>query len=139
MVRRPPRSTRTDTLFPYTTLFRSLDGEEVLLSIRLTPRSAKEGIGGIWRDAKEATWLCASVRAVPEKGRANAALIKLLAKALDCTPNAISMDAGAISRLRRVRLSDRSVMITQTHQKFGRGGWKVGRIIEDKTFAGQNG
>src|SRR3546814_4716489 len=26
MIRRPPRSTRTDTLFPYTTLFRS-DGE----------------------------------------------------------------------------------------------------------------
>src|SRR3546814_18829672 len=25
MVRRPPRSTRTDTLFPYTTLFRSTD------------------------------------------------------------------------------------------------------------------
>src|SRR3546814_5835744 len=27
MTRRPPRSTRTDTLFPYTTLFRSLDHE----------------------------------------------------------------------------------------------------------------
>src|SRR3546814_2517764 len=26
MIRRPPRSTRTDTLFPYTTLFRSLRG-----------------------------------------------------------------------------------------------------------------
>src|SRR3546814_21054233 len=26
MSRRPPRSTRTDTLFPYTTLFRSVDG-----------------------------------------------------------------------------------------------------------------
>src|SRR3546814_6581450 len=26
MIRRPPRSTRTDTLFPYTTLFRSADG-----------------------------------------------------------------------------------------------------------------
>src|SRR3546814_2185991 len=26
MIRRPPRSTRTDTLFPYTTLFRSLYG-----------------------------------------------------------------------------------------------------------------
>src|SRR3546814_6215804 len=26
MIRRPPRSTRTDTLFPYTTLFRSLAG-----------------------------------------------------------------------------------------------------------------
>src|SRR3546814_963571 len=31
MIRRPPRSTRTDTLFPYTTLFRSLrlDGLQV--------------------------------------------------------------------------------------------------------------
>src|SRR3546814_4380128 len=27
MIRRPPRSTRTDTLFPYTTLFRSLQQE----------------------------------------------------------------------------------------------------------------
>src|SRR3546814_12138441 len=36
MIRRPPRSTRTDTLFPYTTLFRSLDlcyqGMSVLLT-----------------------------------------------------------------------------------------------------------
>src|SRR3546814_7367767 len=31
MIRRPPRSTRTDTLFPYTTLFRShADGEHVV-------------------------------------------------------------------------------------------------------------
>src|SRR3546814_7959049 len=28
MIRRPPRSTRTDTLFPYTTLFRSIDAAE---------------------------------------------------------------------------------------------------------------
>src|SRR3546814_17899606 len=27
MIRRPPRSTRTDTLFPYTTLFRSYPGQ----------------------------------------------------------------------------------------------------------------
>src|SRR3546814_14095262 len=27
MIRRPPRSTRTDTLFPYTTLFRSISGD----------------------------------------------------------------------------------------------------------------
>src|SRR3546814_16524058 len=27
MIRRPPRSTRTDPLFPYTTLFRSVGGE----------------------------------------------------------------------------------------------------------------
>src|SRR3546814_6869319 len=30
MIRRPPRSTRTDTLFPYTTLFRSLSERRVL-------------------------------------------------------------------------------------------------------------
>src|SRR3546814_12570769 len=31
MIRRPPRSTRTDTLFPYTTLFRSLEGSPALI------------------------------------------------------------------------------------------------------------
>src|SRR3546814_7428247 len=31
MIRRPPRSTRTDTLFPYTTLFRS--GEQARLGV----------------------------------------------------------------------------------------------------------
>src|SRR3546814_17851288 len=31
MIRRPPRSTRTDTLFPYTTLFRSLPGHDRLV------------------------------------------------------------------------------------------------------------
>src|SRR3546814_7729294 len=30
MIRRPPRSTRTDTLFPYTTLFRSYNGVQTL-------------------------------------------------------------------------------------------------------------
>src|SRR3546814_11884555 len=39
MIRRPPRSTRTDTLFPYTTLFRSddlaQDGVDQRLSVRL--------------------------------------------------------------------------------------------------------
>src|SRR3546814_1335262 len=30
MIRRPPRSTRTDTLFPYTTLFRSIGGRAVM-------------------------------------------------------------------------------------------------------------
>src|SRR3546814_13959198 len=38
MIRRPPRSTRTDTLFPYTTLFRSLelvaDHADVVVGVR---------------------------------------------------------------------------------------------------------
>src|SRR3546814_11434581 len=33
MIRRPPRSTRTDTLFPYTTLFRSEDLPDVALHV----------------------------------------------------------------------------------------------------------
>src|SRR3546814_2134777 len=34
MVRRPPRSTRTDTLFPYTTLFRSAGGDADAVPLR---------------------------------------------------------------------------------------------------------
>src|SRR3546814_13446556 len=33
MIRRPPRSTRTDTLFPYTTLFRSAGGDVLAFKI----------------------------------------------------------------------------------------------------------
>src|SRR3546814_9223612 len=35
MIRRPPRSTRTDTLFPYTTLFRSRERERRAASSRI--------------------------------------------------------------------------------------------------------
>src|SRR3546814_17889519 len=38
MIRRPPRSTRTDTLFPYTTLFRSLMQEVITPDFQLTCR-----------------------------------------------------------------------------------------------------
>src|SRR3546814_4832270 len=41
MIRRPPRSTRTDTLFPYTTLFRS----QPQLILRQKPRPNIEGVG----------------------------------------------------------------------------------------------
>src|SRR3546814_2061206 len=64
MIRRPPRSTRTDTLFPYTTLFRSqpdhhgvpeADGaplawQEPILSRRETPLS-----GWGWARSEEHT------------------------------------------------------------------------------------
>src|SRR3546814_6506777 len=35
MIRRQPRSTRTDTLFPYTTLFRSLGAQPMLMGLDL--------------------------------------------------------------------------------------------------------
>src|SRR3546814_13395705 len=37
MIRRPPRSTRTDTLFPYTTLFRSARGADAIIDALLMP------------------------------------------------------------------------------------------------------
>src|SRR3546814_14008028 len=43
MLRRPPRSKRTDTLFPYTTLFRSLGGRYR----RLAPRLPRRPLAGI--------------------------------------------------------------------------------------------
>src|SRR3546814_8264495 len=52
MIRRPPRSTRTDTLFPYTTLFRSvrceLDGRGVVnrLDSVLALNRFQENLGG---------------------------------------------------------------------------------------------
>src|SRR3546814_2036559 len=43
MIRRPPRSTRTDTLFPYTTLFRSGRGQLHPQDPRGDPRQAHRG------------------------------------------------------------------------------------------------
>src|SRR3546814_12534022 len=40
MIRRPPRPTRTDTLFPYTTLFRSDVGAEIAGLVMIDPEAA---------------------------------------------------------------------------------------------------
>src|SRR6056297_4196268 len=46
MIRRPPRSTRTDTLFPYTTLFRSVDpASEVVITAGATEALAGALLG----------------------------------------------------------------------------------------------
>src|SRR3546814_979004 len=49
MIRRPPRSTRTDTLFPYTTLFRSYLAEVDRITLPIRDRheraTAQGGIG----------------------------------------------------------------------------------------------
>src|SRR3546814_2115243 len=42
MIRRPPRSTRTDTLFPYTTLFRSADATSMFLRLARPARTEQE-------------------------------------------------------------------------------------------------
>src|SRR3546814_2024243 len=49
MIRRPPRSTRTDTLFPYTTLFRSLHvaGPAPHGRLRVVHPDGASGAGGV--------------------------------------------------------------------------------------------
>src|SRR3546814_1817974 len=50
MIRRPPRSTRTDTLFPYTTLFRSPSGDRAprrpVAAARLRRGLGRPDLGG---------------------------------------------------------------------------------------------
>src|SRR3546814_20013471 len=53
MIRRPPRSTRTDTLFPYTTLFRSIAGR-ICRGITIEPRDQYRYGYEIWADAETA-------------------------------------------------------------------------------------
>src|SRR3546814_9013972 len=65
MRRRPPRSTRTDTLFPYTTLFRSQPDQNRELLERLalhavgrwTPAASVSGSDGLWLDLTGTTHL----------------------------------------------------------------------------------
>ena len=85
-----------------------VDGADLLLAIRLTPKAAKDSIGGVWQDDKGAVWLQASVRAVPEKGKANAALIQRIAKRLKVAPKDIALESGDTSRLKRLRLVGRA-------------------------------
>src|SRR3546814_17619210 len=49
MIRRPPRSTRTDTLLPYTTLFRSLDAG-LVGEAEAVPADAVEMVAGVGAD-----------------------------------------------------------------------------------------
>src|SRR3546814_7385952 len=46
MIRRPPRSTRTDTLFPYTTLFRSA----LLVTLRSSNKNSKSRVDKAGRE-----------------------------------------------------------------------------------------
>src|SRR3546814_2526908 len=57
MIRRPPRSTRTDTLFPYTTLFRSVPARR--------PAVAKTALRAAMDDEGDRQ-LCSSVRGLQD-------------------------------------------------------------------------
>ncbi|MGD9811142.1 MAG: DUF167 domain-containing protein [Sphingobium sp.] len=85
--------------------FLRVDGPDLILAVRLTPRGARDAAGGIWQDDKGAVWIQASVRAVPEKGKANAALVALIAKSLRIPAKSIALESGGTGRLKRLRLA----------------------------------
>src|SRR6056297_4032694 len=65
MIRRPPRSPRTDTLFPYTTLFRSVNPREVGLVERDVDPPALFGLHLLDRRSEEHTSELQSLRRNP--------------------------------------------------------------------------
>jgi hypothetical protein len=75
------------------------------LFARLTPKSSKDAVEGVEQTADGRCHLAARVRAVPEKGEANAALEKLLAAEFGFPKKSIKVVAGATSRLKTIRIT----------------------------------
>jgi uncharacterized protein (TIGR00251 family) len=75
-----------------------------VLPVRVTPRSAKPGIGG-WREGVDGREeLEIRVAEAPADGAANEAVIRLLAKALGVSRSELSIISGAASRHKRVAI-----------------------------------
>ena len=81
-----------------------LSGDAILLSLRLTPRSSKDALEGVETLADGRSVLKARVRAVPEDGKANLALLRLLADQLDLPIRALSLATGTTGRTKVIRI-----------------------------------
>jgi len=83
---------------PAADAIRALADGEGRLAVRVVPGARVEGL------ELEDGQLLAKVRARPKDGEANAAVLALLAKALDTAPSRIEMLRGATSRQKLVRI-----------------------------------
>jgi uncharacterized protein (TIGR00251 family) len=77
----------------------------LFVSVRLTPKGGRDGIDGIDQLADGRAVLKARVRAAPNEGEANAALIRLIAQALDVAPRQVTLAAGASARIKRLAIA----------------------------------
>ena len=80
-----------------------MDGA-VELAVRLTPSASVDGIDGLVEDAAGMVRLKARVRAVPENGKANRAIEKLIAKRLKIAKSTVSVVSGETSRNKTIRI-----------------------------------
>lgn len=81
--------------------------EGLLIAVRLTPKSGMDRITGIEKGVDSEVVLRARVRAVPEKGKANASLAALVASWLDVPKTACELAAGGKSRQKQVLVRGR--------------------------------
>ena len=72
------------------------DGARISFTVRVTPRASANALAGE-RDGM----LLVRVTAAPVEGAANAALVKVLAKALEVAPSAVRIEAGGSARTKR--------------------------------------
>ncbi|MGU3573942.1 DUF167 family protein [Brucellaceae bacterium C25G] len=84
--------------------FYRIEKDGVMLFVRLTPNAAKDAVEAVVAGADERCYLNARVRAVPEKGLANKALEKLLAKTLRIPLSTVCVEAGTTSRVKQIFL-----------------------------------
>lgn len=80
------------------------DEDGIRLSVRLTPNGGRDALEGFQTDAAGGRTLRARVRAVPEDGKANTALIVLLAKHFRVAKSAVSLVSGATARQKILRI-----------------------------------
>lgn len=72
----------------------------LLFQVRLTPKGGRDAIEGWASTADGKAHLKARVRATPQDGAANLALVALLAKELGVARAALTLEAGAKARLK---------------------------------------
>jgi uncharacterized protein (TIGR00251 family) len=77
----------------------------LLLFLRVTPNAGADRIEGVEERDDGSAVLRIRVRAIPDKGKANAAVIALIAKALDVPKSATTLVAGETARLKTVLVS----------------------------------
>ena len=77
----------------------------VRVAVRLTPKASRNAIAGIAEAGQGDAVLKVMVTAVPEAGKANEALIKLLAKQWGIAKSSISLVAGATDRNKIVHVA----------------------------------